>query len=90
MLKRRISVAFMGMVIFLAASLLPAYSASLSDRDERLIQIAFMNGFVTALNLDDQTLAELREDKQHLKRFVLDKAEEYVNRVEALNRRTGH
>ena len=88
MLKKKGSFALIGGLIFLILtfSLTPANSASINERDARLIEIAYMNGFIAALKLDEKTTAELRKDKEALKRIVIDQSRAYLDAVRGLNK----
>ncbi len=88
MLKKRLSMTLMAVLVLIVITLtkVPAYSATLSERDSRLIEIAFMNGFVAALKLDEETAARLRKDRQLLRQAVTTKSKEYLDLVEGLNK----
>ena len=78
----------MGVSIFLWILLLltPAvFSAPVTERDARLIEIAYMNGFVAAMQLDAQTIADLKKDKELLRKLVVEKSKAYVDFVRGLN-----
>jgi len=88
MLKKRLSMTLMGVLVLIVTTLteVPVYSATLSERDSRLIEIAFMNGFVAALKLDEETATRLRKDRQLLRQVVTTKSKEYLDLVEGLNK----
>jgi hypothetical protein len=87
MLRKRGSVACIGVLIFflIIFSLMPAYSAPIRERDARLIEIAFMNGFIAALDLDEKTVAELRNDMELLRQYLVDRSKAYLDKVRHLN-----
>jgi len=88
MLRKRGSVGFIGVLIFFMTTffLTPVYSASINERDKRLIEIAFMNGFITALQLDKKTAEALLKNKEFLKQYVVTKSKEYLDIVRGLNK----
>jgi len=87
MWRQRGILAFTGVLTFclLAFCLPPVYSASITERDARLIEIAYMNGFVAALQLDEKATATLRKNKQLLRQLVKAKSKEYLDLVRSLN-----
>ena len=62
-----------------------AYSV-LNVRDYTLIRIAFMNGYVEALNLSAAEKEKLEKDKALLVKTVESAAERYTRKVEDINR----
>lgn len=72
--------------------LFPSYlSAGLNTFQFRIIKIAFMNGYVRALESEVGTIKRLRENKQFMEKFVKGEAEKYMQEVSRLNRKTsGH
>jgi len=87
MWRKRGLLAFMGFLTLwlMTCYLPPVYSASITERDARLIEIAYMNGFVAALRLDEKAAATLRKNKQLLRQLVKAKSKEYLNLVRSLN-----
>jgi len=65
---------------------MPAYSAAINERDQRLIEIAYMNGFIAALRLDKKTTADLLKNRESLKQYVMKKSKEYLDVVRGLNK----
>ncbi len=69
--------------------LVPSYlNAGLNTFQFRIIKIAFMNGYVQALESEDGTIKRLRENKQFMEKFVKNEAEKYMQEVSSLNRKT--
>jgi hypothetical protein len=92
MLRKGRAFVFVGVSIFLSIMFFPtpaAYSAPLTERDARLIEIAYMNGFVAAVQLDAETIAKLKNDKELLRKFVLEKSKAYVDYIRHLNKDGG-
>jgi hypothetical protein len=58
----------------------------LSKDDYEMIRLAFLNGYVRALNLDIEKIKSLKGNANDLKRFVLSEAERYMKEVSDLNR----
>jgi len=88
MLRKRGAVACIGVLIFFLITffLMPAYSAPINERDQRLIEIAYMNGFIAALQLDKKTTADLLKNRESLKQYVMKKSKEYLDVVRGLNK----
>jgi len=88
MLRKRGAVAGIGVLVFffMPFFLMPAYSGPINERDQELIKIAYMNGFIAALQLDEKTRADLLEKRDRLKQYVVTKSQEYLNVVKGLNR----
>lgn len=84
--KRRVF-AFAGVLIFCSITLClrPVYSSPITERDASLIEIAYMNGFVAALELDQKTAAALRKNKALLRQIVKSKSKAYLDLVRSLN-----
>ena len=61
-------------------------SGHLSKDDYEMIRMAFLNGYVRALNLDMEKIKSLKGNVNDLKRFVLSEAEKYMKEVSVLNR----
>ena len=62
-----------------------AYSV-LNIRDYKLIRVAFMNGYMEALNLSTEEKEKLGNDKALLVKTVEAAAERYIRKVEDINR----
>ena len=74
-------------VIFGSVLLSPSnINGYLSKIDYEMIRMAFLNGYVRALNLDIEKIKSLKGHTDHLKRFVLSEAEKYMKEVSDLNR----
>ena len=73
------------LISILLGSLTTAYSV-LSRKDYSIIRIAFMNGYVEALKLDDEKKKMLEKDSVLLAKTVKSAAEDYLTKVEGLNR----
>jgi hypothetical protein len=71
-----------GWLLFLPSNM----SGQLSKNDYEMIRMAFLNGYVRALNLDIEKIKYLKGKADDLKRFVLAEAEEYMKEVSRLNR----
>lgn len=73
------------LVLFL---LFPSYlSAGISTFEFKIIKLAFMNGYVRAVQSEDQTIRMLRHDRKFLEEFVTREAEKYMIEVKDLNKR---
>ncbi len=60
--------------------------AKLWERDFENIRVAFMSGYFRALQLDEETIARLKEDEVAMKKYIRAKAREYMEEVRKLNR----
>jgi len=59
--------------------------SSLKAGYAKVIRIAYMNGYVDALDLDLETIQKLKEDLGLLKKTVVRSADGYVDKVSKLN-----
>ena len=74
-------------VLFGSVLLFPSnINGYLPKDDYEMIRMAFLNGYVGALNLDIEKIKSLKEHTVRLKRFVLSEAEKYMKEVSDLNR----
>lgn len=73
------------LLLVLIGSVGTAYSI-LRDRDHHMLRIAFMNGYVEALNLSVEEMKMLKKDKGLMYKAVNRAADRYLNRVNRLNR----
>jgi hypothetical protein len=81
-IKRIIRLGFIFTLFFLSPSTL---SAELSDFHYEIIQIAFMNGYVNALEPDLDTIKSLKENSDKLKKYSKLAANNYMKKVSELN-----
>ena len=63
----------------------PAALALISSRAEHMIKIAYMNGYVAALQKDPETIEKMKKDRAFLKKTVEKDAETYMDRVRKMN-----
>ena len=72
--------------IGLCAIIFPAnISGGLSSFQYEVIELAFTNGFLKGMSIDDEVINELLNDKQKLKEFTSKAAREYMDVVVAMN-----
>jgi len=84
--KKNIKIIIVVIVIsILFGSLTTAYSV-LSRKDYSIIRVAFMNGYVEALKLNIEEKIKLENDQVLLAQKVKSAAENYLAKVEGLNR----
>ncbi len=60
-------------------------SGELSKFQYDVIELAFTNGFLKGMSIDDEVINELLKDKQKLKDFASKAAREYMDVVEKMN-----
>ena len=85
MKKKSIKIIIIVLLIsILLGSLTTAYSV-LSRKDYSIIRIAFMNGYLEALKLDNEKKTMLENDKALLTKTVQAASENYLTKVEGLN-----
>ena len=72
------------MILILIICANMAYSF-LNPRDQDIIRIAFMNGYVEALNLSFKEKEKMKNNKALLSKTVKSAAERYLKKVEKLN-----
>lgn len=61
-------------------------SAGLSTFDYRIIKIAFMNGYIQAIENTDQDIQILRENRTILEQVVKGEVERYMTKVSEMNK----
>lgn len=82
MSKLRLIICF----ICVYAIILPAnISGELSKFQYDIIELAFTNGFLKGMSIDEDTIKELLKDKKSLNDFARKEAREYMDKVVALN-----
>ncbi|MBN1904549.1 MAG: hypothetical protein JW927_05570 [Deltaproteobacteria bacterium] len=60
-------------------------SAEISPSQLEIIKIAFMNGYVNAINGDIQTIMALQQDQKKLQQYSTAAVENYMKKVTMLN-----
>lgn len=60
--------------------------SALNRSNREIIQIAYMNGYVAALQEDAERIRKLKEDSTLMREVVEQKAEEYLERVYEMNK----
>ena len=60
-------------------------SGELSRYQYEIIELAFTNGFLNGMSIDDDLINELLKDKEKLNEFTRKAAREYMDTVVALN-----
>jgi hypothetical protein len=86
MLKKKMFITgIVGFVFFFLVMVTPASLASISVNVEGLIRIAYMNGFIEAVNKDREVIDDLKRDKDLLKRTVEESAQNYLDLVRQMN-----
>ncbi|MFC1823809.1 hypothetical protein ACFL9T_13955 [Thermodesulfobacteriota bacterium] len=73
------------MLVFITATGVKFSYPALRDSHRLIIRIAFMNGYLSALNLKMEEIKKLKEDKSSLPEKVKKAAESYLNRVYNMN-----
>jgi hypothetical protein len=63
----------------------PASLAYLGSRAETIIKIAYMNGYIAALEKDPETIEKMKKDREFLKNTVEKAAENYLDVVRKMN-----
>ena len=82
-MKKRITISgiILG-ILFLSPSTLPA---ELSSYNYEIIQIAFMNGYVNALETDLETIKSLKENRAKMRIYSNLAVSRYMQKVSDLN-----
>ena len=83
MRKRLSKLIVVGCFVILFPSTL---DARLWERELQNMKNAFITGYFRALQLDAETIARLKEDKEAMKKYIRLKALEYMDEVRKLNR----
>ena len=76
---------FICIIIFYVLSLPANISAELSSGNYEIIKLAFMNGYIHCINVEIDTIEELKEDKDKMEAFVHNAMVEYMEKVVQLN-----
>ena len=67
--------------------LFPFYlNAALGDFHFKIIRLAFMNGYVRALEMDQNVIMKVKKNKDIMKKIALYQADEYMKEVISLNK----
>ena len=81
---RRLKIIICAVCVY--AVLLPVnISGELSKFQYDVIELAFTNGFLKGMSIDDKTINELLKDKKSLNDFARKAAREYMDTVVKLN-----
>ena len=81
---RRLKIIICAVCVY--AVLLPVnISGELSKFQYDVIELAFTNGFLKGMSIDDKTINELLKDKKSLNEFARKAAREYMDAVVKLN-----
>ena len=75
------------MLVFITATGVKLSYPSLRDTHRKIIRIAFMNGYIAALNLKLEEFKEFKQDKSRLPEKVKKAAESYLNKVYDMNKK---
>ena len=75
-----------GIIFFLFFLFPSTLSAELSDFNYQIIQIAFMNGYINALEPDLDTIKSLKGNSDKLEEYSKLAANKYMKKVYELNR----
>lgn len=75
-------------LLVLAAGIRMVYAYALDARDEEIIRIAYVNGVSDTLNMDLETLEELKADRKKCRIIVGAVADRYIAKVTALTYQT--
>jgi hypothetical protein len=59
---------------------------ALSPRDNDIVRIAFMNGYLAALKLDPARSEQLKRDEKLLRQIVEKAAADYLNLINTMNK----
>lgn len=73
------------LILILIGGVNTAYSV-LRNREHHMLRIAFMNGYVEALNLNVEQIEKLRKNRTLLIETVNSAADRYLAKVNNLNR----
>ena len=85
MKKRKRLLVLVILICAVSTGISVAYSASLGERDKRMIKIAYMNGFLDAMKIDMGTLQAVKNDEHLLRVNVELAASRYLDTVSGLN-----
>ena len=78
-------VGVLAMLLIVLFLLLQPVSAALDTRIRNEILIAYMNGYVEALQLDIIKIRQLKRDSTLLRKTVTEATEKYISTVEKMN-----
>jgi len=83
----RIYAIIISILLFLSLMLAvgSTYSA-IKARDADLIKVAYMNGYVQGIRLDDAEVKKLRKDESLLRKAVEEAADDYVKKISSMNK----
>lgn len=86
----RIYTIIFSILLFLSLILVVSstYSA-IKARDADLIKVAYMNGYVQGIRLDDAEVKKLRKDESLLRKAVETAADDYLKKINSMNKSEG-
>jgi hypothetical protein len=74
---------FFCILIFLLLTVSNTYA--LDNKQLKIIETAFQNGFFSALSIDEKTYSEIKNDKDKLYKEIIKRSKEYLDHVKRLN-----
>ena len=86
MMKRKTKILTLTVLVIVLLFMLISSASALKRTHRKIIEIAFMNGFITALKLDFEKVKQLKEDKSKLKERVQEETKKYLGKVQSLNK----
>ena len=72
-------------IILIFVSILPSHPAGLDPEIRNAIVLAYLNGYVDALQLDIETIKKLQKDKDRLRQEAERATLKYITLVEKMN-----
>lgn len=85
-MKRKMKILILAVLAILLLSVFISSASALRNSHRKIIEVAFMNGYITALKLDIENINQLKEDKSLLKKRVQEETKKYLGMVQSLNR----
>ncbi|MBW1801958.1 MAG: hypothetical protein JRJ85_14645 [Deltaproteobacteria bacterium] len=85
-MKRKTKILTLPALVIVLLFMLLSSASALRRTHRKIIEIAFMNGYITALKLDFEMIKRLKEDKSMLKEKIQKDTEDYLVKVYSLNK----
>ena len=86
MIKRKTKIVLLSILIIVLWFILISSASALRNSHRKIIEIAFMNGYITALKLNIEKIRQLKEDKSMLLEKVEEETKKYLEKVQSLNK----
>jgi hypothetical protein len=85
-MKRKTKILALTVLVIVFLFMLVSSASALRNTHRKIIEIAFMNGYIAAFTLNFESYKQLKEDKAMLKEKIREEAKKYLEKVKSLNK----